>query len=93
MLGGISGYSLTETTDENPERVAVVQRLTGAYLRSALHVGEPAWRTSWPSGGSAPLHPEGSTSNDSRRRQVPPGARPAASRVITARVPRTGLRA
>jgi hypothetical protein len=35
MLGGISGYLVTETTDENPERVAAVQRLTCAYLQSA----------------------------------------------------------
>lgn len=43
MLGGISGYRVTETTDENPERVAAVQRLTWAYLRSALNHGDPAW--------------------------------------------------
>jgi hypothetical protein len=29
-----------KTTDENPERVAEVQRLTRAYLRSALHPGD-----------------------------------------------------
>ena len=27
LLGGISGYHVTETTDENPERVALIQRL------------------------------------------------------------------
>jgi dienelactone hydrolase len=43
MLGGISGYLVTETTDENPARVAAVQRLTWAYLRSALYPGDPAW--------------------------------------------------
>jgi dienelactone hydrolase len=43
MLGGISGYLVTETTDENPERVAAVQRLTWAYLRSTLYPGDPAW--------------------------------------------------
>jgi dienelactone hydrolase len=43
MLGGISGYLVTETTDENPERVAVVQQLTWAYLRSALYPEDPAW--------------------------------------------------
>jgi pimeloyl-ACP methyl ester carboxylesterase len=32
-LGGISGYTVTETTDENPERVALIQQLTSAYLR------------------------------------------------------------
>jgi hypothetical protein len=45
MLGGISGYLVTETTDENPERVTVVQRLTWAYLRSALYPEDPAWST------------------------------------------------
>jgi dienelactone hydrolase len=45
MLGGISGYGVTETTDENPERVAAVQRLTWAYLRSALYPEDPAWTT------------------------------------------------
>ncbi len=42
-LGGVSGYDAAETTDENPERVAVVQRLTWAYLRSALYPGDSAW--------------------------------------------------
>ncbi|APR76263.1 Hypothetical protein A7982_01610 [Minicystis rosea] len=45
MLGGISGVRVTETTDENPERVAAVQRLTTAYLRSALDPSDPAWAT------------------------------------------------
>ncbi|WP_133742047.1 alpha/beta hydrolase family protein [Actinorugispora endophytica] len=44
-LGGISGYDVAETTDENPERVASVQRLTWAYLRSELYPGDPAWQT------------------------------------------------
>jgi hypothetical protein len=43
MLGGISGYLVTETTDENAERVAAVQRLTCAYLRSALEPGDAPW--------------------------------------------------
>lgn len=42
-LGGIAGYDVAETTDESPERVAVVQRLTWAYLRSTLYPGDPAW--------------------------------------------------
>jgi pimeloyl-ACP methyl ester carboxylesterase len=37
-LGGIVGYSSAETTDENPERVALIQRMTTAYLRTALAV-------------------------------------------------------
>ncbi|MCX5264904.1 alpha/beta fold hydrolase [Streptomyces sp. NBC_00199] len=44
-LGGISGYDVAETTDENPERVAAVAHLTCAYLRSELYPGNPAWQT------------------------------------------------
>ncbi|WP_055489067.1 chlorophyllase [Streptomyces sp. TP-A0356] len=43
-LGGIAGYDVAETTDENPERVAAVQRLTWAYLRTELYPGDPAWQ-------------------------------------------------
>ncbi|MFF8309768.1 alpha/beta hydrolase family protein [Streptomyces lydicus] len=43
-LGGVSGYDVAETTDESPERVAAVQRLTWAYLRAELYPGDPAWR-------------------------------------------------
>ncbi|GAA2693191.1 alpha/beta hydrolase family protein [Actinoplanes palleronii] len=32
-LGGITGYLSTETTDESPERVALIQRVTTAFLR------------------------------------------------------------
>lgn len=35
-LGGVSGYDVAETTDENPGRVSAVQRLTLAYLRTEL---------------------------------------------------------
>ncbi|MEU8276263.1 alpha/beta hydrolase family protein [Microbispora bryophytorum] len=42
-LGGISGYNVTETTDENPGRVALIRRLTWAYLRTALGLGDSAW--------------------------------------------------
>lgn len=42
-LGGISGYAVTETTDESPERVALIQRLTSAFLRSALYPEDTAW--------------------------------------------------
>jgi predicted dienelactone hydrolase len=42
-LGGITGYNVTETMDENPERVALIQRLTWAYLRTALYPEDPAW--------------------------------------------------
>lgn len=43
ILGGIMGYDAAETTDESPERLALVQRLTWAYLRSALYPDDPAW--------------------------------------------------
>ncbi|MEV6598441.1 chlorophyllase [Actinoplanes sp. NPDC051346] len=43
-LGGISGYDVAETTDDNPERVATVQRLTWAYLRTELYPGDSAWQ-------------------------------------------------
>ena len=42
-LGGISGRGVTETTDESPERVALVQRATTAYLRTALGLDDAAW--------------------------------------------------
>jgi len=42
-LGGISGYTSTETTDESPERVALIQRLTWAFLRSALYPTDTSW--------------------------------------------------
>lgn len=42
-LGGIYGHTVTETTDENPERVALIQRLTTAYLRGALNLDNSSW--------------------------------------------------
>ncbi|GAA3594656.1 hypothetical protein GCM10022223_07180 [Kineosporia mesophila] len=42
-LGGITGSGVTETTDENPERVALIQQVTVAYLRSALGIDPTAW--------------------------------------------------
>jgi predicted dienelactone hydrolase len=42
-LGGISGWDAGETLDESPERLAVVQRMTWAYLRSQLYKGDGAW--------------------------------------------------
>lgn len=43
-LGGITGYGVTETTDESPERVALLQRITWAYLRSALGIDDSSWQ-------------------------------------------------
>ncbi|MFJ8361934.1 alpha/beta hydrolase family protein [Streptomyces sp. NPDC093984] len=42
-LGGIAGYEVRETTDENPERVALIQRVTWAYLRHALGMEGASW--------------------------------------------------
>lgn len=42
-LGGIPGYEARETTDERPERVAAIQRLSTAFLRSSLYPEDPAW--------------------------------------------------
>ncbi len=36
LAGGVAGYGVAETTDENPGRVALVQQVTTAYLRTAL---------------------------------------------------------
>lgn len=44
-LGGIAGYDAKETDDEDPDRLAVTQRMTCAYLRSALYPEDPAWAT------------------------------------------------
>lgn len=43
-LGGISGYDAEETTDENPDRVAALGRLSAAYLRSQFQPGDHAWK-------------------------------------------------
>ncbi|MFB5759999.1 alpha/beta hydrolase family protein [Paenibacillus medicaginis] len=43
ILGGISGYNVKETTDESPERVALIQRLTWAYLHTALGLDDSSW--------------------------------------------------
>ncbi|PRY30911.1 alpha/beta hydrolase family protein [Umezawaea tangerina] len=43
FLGGVTGYDARESDDEDPDRLAVTQRMTWAYLRSALVEGDPAW--------------------------------------------------
>lgn len=42
-LGGIPGYGVTETTDEHPDRVALLARVTTAYLRDALGISDADW--------------------------------------------------
>jgi predicted dienelactone hydrolase len=44
-LGGVSGYDVAETTDENPQRVEAVQWLTLAYLSTQFDLDETAWPT------------------------------------------------
>lgn len=43
-LGGIPGYESRETTDDRPARVAAIQRLSTAFLQSALDAENPAWQ-------------------------------------------------
>jgi pimeloyl-ACP methyl ester carboxylesterase len=42
-LGGIAGYGVAETTDDSPGRIALIQRITTAYLRTALGVDASAF--------------------------------------------------
>ncbi|WP_047869643.1 alpha/beta fold hydrolase [Nocardiopsis sp. RV163] len=44
-LGGISGYEAAETTDENPDRVALVQWVSLAYLRHVTGTDHADWET------------------------------------------------
>lgn len=53
-LGGVSGYDVAETTDENTERVAAVQRLTRDYLRTQLYPGDSAWQAACDALASGP---------------------------------------
>lgn len=39
-LGGIARYDAKETDDQSPDRLAVTQRMTSAYLQSALYPGD-----------------------------------------------------
>ncbi|MFF3225686.1 alpha/beta hydrolase family protein [Nocardia suismassiliense] len=45
FLGGISGYAVAETTDENPGRVALVQHVTLAFLRHVTEIDDTDWKT------------------------------------------------
>lgn len=42
-LGGIAGHDARETDDEDPERLAVTQRMSWAFLASAFNPGDPHW--------------------------------------------------
>lgn len=41
-LGGVAGYDAKETGDESPERLAITQRMSWAFLRTALY-GDDSW--------------------------------------------------
>ncbi|GGF49855.1 hypothetical protein GCM10011519_24790 [Marmoricola endophyticus] len=43
FLGGIAGYEAVENTDPDPARLALVQRVTTAYLRAALLEESADW--------------------------------------------------
>ncbi|MFJ8566211.1 MULTISPECIES: chlorophyllase/cutinase-like alpha/beta fold protein [unclassified Streptomyces] len=43
-LGGVPGYEVAETTDESPARVALIQQLSTAFLRSALLGEDSGWK-------------------------------------------------
>ncbi len=43
LVGGITGYGVRDTTDESPARVAAVQELSTAYLRSAFYNDDASW--------------------------------------------------
>jgi predicted dienelactone hydrolase len=53
-LGGIPGYEVKETTDEHPERVALVQRTTWAYLRTALGLDASSWPAAQQASAASP---------------------------------------
>ena len=62
-LGGIAGYEAKETTDENPKRVALIQRASWAYVRHALGIEDasrsaaPTSLRSMPPGSPEPCTP------------------------------------
>lgn len=43
-LGGVAGYDAKETDDEDPDRLAITQKMTAAYLKSALYGDEKIWK-------------------------------------------------
>ncbi|WP_216897514.1 hypothetical protein [Nocardia alni] len=44
FLGGISGYEVAETTDENHGRVALIQHVTLASLHHVTEIDHTDWR-------------------------------------------------
>ena len=62
-----SRYASAVFTDEDPERVAAVARLTWAYLRTEQYLGDSGWQamTRW---RPAPTRPDGSNPSRYARR-------------------------
>jgi hypothetical protein len=44
IYGGVSGWDVAETSDENPERVALVCESILAYIRSAMDSSDNSWK-------------------------------------------------
>jgi hypothetical protein len=42
-LGGITGYTVAVTTDESPERVDLLARVSAAYMRDVLGIDGADW--------------------------------------------------
>ena len=42
-LGGVSGFDAKETTDEDPDRLEAVARMTSAWLRTIFDGPDDAW--------------------------------------------------
>jgi fermentation-respiration switch protein FrsA (DUF1100 family) len=42
-LGGVAGFEVAETTDEHPERLALLGEVTSAFLQDALGVDPAPW--------------------------------------------------
>jgi predicted dienelactone hydrolase len=43
-LGGVAGYDAKETDDEDPDRLAISQKMSAAYIKSALYDDERIWQ-------------------------------------------------
>lgn len=55
-LGGVSGYDVRESQDDDAERLGVTQRMTWAYLRSSLYSGDTSWRDACAALAANPKH-------------------------------------
>ena len=65
-LGGIPGYEVKDTTDESPERVALIQQVTWAYLRHALNIEDSSWPAAQQAWQEAPARSANSNPSEAR---------------------------